>query len=366
MTTYSDLIAPISATTIYNQIVAALSGAGLPTTVWDATSTPLRIAQAVSQAVANLAGVIPETAKGVVPGIAAGEWLDALGVGFFAKPRIEATRAIRNVTITDVGAIGPSTKSARTIWIVANDGRRYVNTVDFTIPLSSSVTTTFEAEFAGTSYNAAVSSWSYVTTIPGTTLANGGTPVATYAIDRETDSAYTYRLSTVWDTLSLSPGQDVLEAQAIAADSSVTRAWVQRNTPAAGSATVTIAGSTGTALSAGVVSTVLAYLQARAFNAYTIAVNAATSTTVTITGSVYVPSSALATATSGGLAALTAFEAGFALSGATVYLDSIKAQLLSSAPASAYTTLTLPSGNTVISAGSMPKFDTTGLSWVGF
>ena len=366
MTTYSDLITPVDSATVYSQVVAALASAGLPTTTWDATSTPLRISQAISMAVANLAGTISDTALGVVPGISAGEWLDALGVGFFATPRISATRAVKNVLITDTGAIGPSTKTARTVWVKTNTGLRYVNTADFTIPLSGSVTVPVEAEFTGTSYNASASSWSYVTTIPGTTIANGSPALVTTAIDAESDATYTSRLASRWYASTLSPGQDVLSAQAIAASSSVTRTWVRRNTPAAGSATVVIAGSTGTALSGGIVSTVLTYLQDRAFNAYTIYCSAASSTAVAVSGTVYVPSSSLATATAAGLAALARLEGSFPLTGGTLYLDSIKAQLLSGAPASAYTSLSAPTGDTTIAAGYMPKFDTTSLVWTGF
>lgn len=365
MTTYADLITEQSSTEIYTAIVASLNSAGLPTTVWDATSTPLRITQAISQAVANLAGVVPLTARGVVPGIAEGEWLDALGVGFFYEARTAATRTIRNVTITDTGAIGPSTKSARTIWIKTNDGRRFTNTADFTIPLSGSVTTTWEAEVAGTAGNASVSSWSYVTTIPGTTIASGSPAIATYGTDVETDAAYTERLASKWQGLSSNPGEDPLAAQALAASTSVTRTWVRRNTPAAGSATVVIAGTTGAALSGGVVATVLAYLQARAFNAYDIYCSAAASTSVPVSGTVYVPSSSLAAATTAGLAALANFEATYPLTGGTLRLDSIKAQLLSGAPAGAYTALSAPTGDTTIAAGYMPDFDTTSLVWTG-
>lgn len=372
MTTYSykDLITTLTADDIATAILAGLTAKGYDVTSWSEMSIQKMMITSVATGLALVASQIPMIAKGGVLGQSSGLWLDALGQTFFGLPRNEAVHAVRKLRITDAGGVGPITKSGGTVWIKSVNGTnlRYTNE-DFTLPKNGYVDVLFTAENGGTAYNGTTGGYSYVTTIPGTTIADapsGAFP--TQGQDQEQDAAYTDRLAEWFGALAITNATDgAYASMAKAANSQVTRVSVLRVTPSLGHVTTLVAGASGSTLSNDVVTAVQSYITARVPTAeITHHTTAASPLEIALSGTITVAASELSTATAAGLAALAAFESTCEI-GASVSKDIIVSKLLAGVtnPSRCTVSLTTPAADVTLDPDEIPQFDTTSLTWVG-
>jgi uncharacterized phage protein gp47/JayE len=166
------------------------------------------------------------------------------------------------------GAVGPPHAVAVGQLVAADNvnGYTYRNTTGGTVPISGSVTLTFQAEVAGESRNVAHNTIDILQTpLAGVTINNPSpTWITSLGTNEESDATLRTRCTSRWSTLSYASPEDAYVQFALAAGADdVTRAHVHADNPGGpGTVWVFIAGATGPAI-AGDVTTAQDYIDTR-------------------------------------------------------------------------------------------------------
>lgn len=133
-----------------------------------------------------------------------------------------------------------------------------------------------------------------------------GTWITTQGTDEESDTALRLRCQQRWPSLSLAPTDDCYSFWAKAASTQVTRTQIRLDATVPGKVLVYIAGQGGV-LPAGVISTVQAYIDARAPITDLPSVDSVTTTAITLAGTATVSSNYLTDAQAEAQAAVQAY-----------------------------------------------------------
>lgn len=253
---FSDLLDPISREEATETTLEFLSLLGFNSRSWQSGSWQLSIASAISWVYASLSDRVAETAKLRFNDTATGIALQAVAKNDYDNDPITAVTAIWTIDLEDVSGDGPHVIAVGDIVLTDTiEGATFRNTTGGTLPQSSTLQLTFEAEVAGASGNAAfdtITEW--VTPIAGVTATNPSGSQVRSGVDDESVTALRERNRLKWSTLSLTPPADAYRYWALNAEDGggdhvpITRASVNAQNPGGpGTVYVYVANSTGTA-----------------------------------------------------------------------------------------------------------------------
>lgn len=254
MTTWEEAKTARTKDAILETWMVDLAAADVPTDAWEPTTDARAMLELEATAQAKTEEIRADTAQAGFLS-SKGDWLDATGTGFFDLPRAPATKTVGTVRVRDDANVGPLlNRPARSVRVQADTGEYFVNNEAFSVLLGGYADVAFVAEVAGAGGNVANSSISTLTTsLPGFAVSNPavgatGTWITAAGADAEKDADYEARQRAQWSTLGAAGNDDAVKARVRAADSTLTRIFVDDANPnGAGSADVYIATAIGTA-----------------------------------------------------------------------------------------------------------------------
>lgn len=344
-----------------------LSSPGLPTTSWQEGDPELTLAEMDADALEDLYLLQQKIAAGGLLFDSFGDWLDLLAHEVYGIDRIEGVVAEGVLTLSDPHNQGPFTLNNGDLWVISDDGHRYVLAQNVTVGLAGSIDgVVFRAESKGSAYNVGNNTIStLVTAVPGLAVNNpdpgSGSWVTTPGSDDEADLVLQTRCAERWAELGVGlPGSNY-DLWARAADASVTRVGTRVSPTVPGQVDVAVGGASG-AVSGAVVTAVQDYIDPRVALTNTAEVSSAANVAVTVDGTVYVQAAYLAEATAAVQSALTALFLSKSISGDTLYLaELIEAIMVPRGVRNVV--LTLPTGDTILTFGQLPTL-TNSLTFV--
>lgn len=183
-TTLASLLTTQTPNDIFNILLGTYQANGFPTQSWQVGGVERTRLMAMATAIADVSGnYIPNiTAGGFLDYAATTSWMPLLAQQMYELEQNLAVFTQGTVTLTSAAGVGSQTyQPGQLIAVFAATGNRYMNTAAVTVAAGpGSVTGTFQAEFAGASYNDPSNSGALTlsTPIPGVTLTN---PASTYS-----------------------------------------------------------------------------------------------------------------------------------------------------------------------------------------
>lgn len=236
MATLEELITPITAEEMDQQLIALAQANDLPTTSWSTGSTARELLRIMASAISDSYYSVAQIANGVIIELSSGEWLTRLAKSIYDEERGAAVRTVGQVLLTDNGG-GPHTVTAG-VFVVSTAGRalQYRATTGGTLALNGTLTIDVSAVGTGAIYNVPnLSIVELVTAAPTVTVSNPeigvtGTWITTLGLDIESDSELRHRLPLKWATLSEGSPEAAYESWALEVDG-VTRARVDASNP---------------------------------------------------------------------------------------------------------------------------------------
>lgn len=372
---FSLLIVPPTQAQIEETFLALLRLSGFPTTGWQTTSVPKRLLKASSQLTADVWLVLAKVAMGGylrTAKLAGRDWLTLLAREAFDERRDPAV-ATRGLALLEDAGGGPHTITDGQLAFADAATERLIfrNRTGGSIPLNGSLADLeWKAEAGGAAYNLPNDTpLTLLTPLAGVTISipdpGSGSWITTAGQDEQSDDSLIEDCQTKWATLAIGKPSDALVklAKDITA-SAITRVLVDAANPLGpGTTRVVLANATGGA-SPSEVATVNAHLQPRkALGSGTLSVVAATTNAITVTTTVYVRASFLASAQAAAAANLAALAAELDI-GAEVPVSEIVGALTSATGVTKVATpLTSPAADVVQSSMQVATF-TLDLAWV--
>lgn len=298
---------------------------------------------------------------------ALGDSLGAFGRGFHGLEKFGATYATHQIRLTDTGA-GATAIPAGDRVVYAGNGQEFRNTALINVPAGSYVDADFKAEVAGADGNVAVGTIAaFRAPIVGIAVSNPaigstGSSLVTSGRDAETDAQFGARIDDHWGSVGSGGNAAayrfwVHESFTVdALTSTITRVKIIDNNPyGPGSIGVIIANASGGA-TVGELARVDAYLQLRkALGSGELRIEAATSQSVLVSGTVYVATGYTASVVLAAVeAALDDYESEFSIGGLVYRAEVI--QRIMAVDGVYDVTLADPVGNTTINPDSIVDF----------
>lgn len=366
-TTYAALQTETTSDQYLSTILSSLAAQGFPTTAWQPGNAGRSLARADAESLADLRSVVAEIARGGYLDTATGDWLDLVAQGLFDLPRVAATFAVGNVTLTCSAAAGPYTIGPGAL-VVTDGTRRWrsTNTATLTLTTSGTLSVQVRAETPGTSANISGSlllSSPLSPALAGVTVSAAVSWITAAAVDAETDAALRARCRLRWSTLGRGANLSAYQYNTLAAGvAGITRVQVLSG-PGNGEVTIYVAQASGTATT-GQVAAVQSALDVVKPVTDTAIVTAATAVVIAVTATVYVaaasdstPNRTLATD------AISAYVNGLGLGSATVDTARIGASIYAAAGIQDVD-LVAPAADVSIAAGQVATVGAVTLTWV--
>lgn len=353
----------------------SLAAPNFPVTAWQPGSVPRSLVAIDAEVLSDLYSLVAQVSAGGLLAYASGPWLDLLAWNVYALTRNAAVATRGTATLRDAGGAGPFTIAAGGMTIAATNGLRYTNVAGFTLPKSSTVDATWEAEAPGAAYNVGNGNITSIVAgnLPGVTVNNpdpgSGSWITTQGNDAETDAALRSRCQARWASLGSGPTAAVFDLWARTASASVTRTVVVADPVVAGQVNVYLAGPSG-AVTGGDVTAVDTYIQQRVGLTNSAIVASATNVPVTVTATVTYEStqtttSAIQAGITTNLTALFA-QAPIGTDGAgteKLYLDEIREAIMAVAGVRNAAPISSPSADVSLTTGQVPTLTLSFGSW---
>ena len=360
MADFADLIVPVDEDEILQQELNLLELQEFPVTAYQEGTVARTLLQAFANVQADAWFALAQIARGATLDTAEGAWLDLLAASQYDETRQPAEFAAGTVRLTDGGG-GPHTIAAGDLYVATSSGLRYRNTTGGTLALGGTLDLSFRAEFAGSAYNVANGAISeLVTALSTVTVSNpavgsSGTWITTLGSDAESDASFRARCRSKWGALSTGSPKAAYVYWALS-QSGVTRASVDDANPdGPGSLRVYVDSS-------GAVAATQSYIDARSPVGSLVTAMSATTTTISLIGTVYVRSEYRERAQTQLEANLAALAASTDIGG-TVYRSALIEQMMSP-DGVVNVALSSGIGDTVLGASAIPSIDVTGIAYV--
>lgn len=256
--TLNDLLKAETKATLATTLLGNLAAAGFPITSWASTSVPVGQINAFAATLEDAYAFLPKATAGGLVKLSSGDFLTLLASSNYLEDRAGATRAVRNIRLTDTSG-SPTTIAIGDLVVQSADGRFYRNRTAGTLSALSTLELQFEAEGTGSEYNADVAPWTFATSLPGVTLTH--LALLTPAVDEERDPSLQTKCTSKWSTLGAGMNDDayVYHATHTPGVTEVARVKVRRHYPTPGEVTLVLAG-VSTTVSGGAVTAVQAYI----------------------------------------------------------------------------------------------------------
>lgn len=330
--TLDDITSPQTPDELKAEIIALLAnppeGSGLPAfpaTSWQSTSMGPYFVNVEAQVLSQESQVIANVAKGGFrttagdpslvatsgPFVGTSPSADILAREFYDLERAQPISTIGGITMTAAAGVGPVARPAGTVIITTAAGLQYTNVDDVIVPQGSSATgLSFQANAPGSAYNIALSTpLTLVTAIPGVTVSNPGpgagvTWITQDGTDIESDASLLARCGNQWQALGTGSPSGAYVNWAFAASNEVRRTFVY-GAPGTGTVKMRLAGN-NSGVSTGAVAAVVAYITPRAPLCVTLDIASATTTSLLMRATIWVPSTSAASAVASANTALAA------------------------------------------------------------
>lgn len=281
---------------------ARLNNQPFPVTSWGPSGAAQRLIEKFSEVFEHFATVQKQIGRSGIMRLAVGmgPWADITAEELYNLKRKPGTVARHRLLFTDTAGEGPFPLEAGDVWMVADNGLRFVNDAAGTIPKGGTLTLTFSAEAQGAAYNVAVDSIStFVNVLPGVTATNPdlgtGSSIIRQGSDPESDAELYERCRQRWPSLGFSPTQDVYALWAKSVSDEVTRVAVYPSLTVPGEVELYLAGPSG-GVSDEAVATVDDFIQPIVALTNTALVQKAINHVITVTGTLHIQSAFLGTA----------------------------------------------------------------------
>lgn len=371
MTTFAELLTPRTQQAIEDDILKSLADAGFPITAWQSGSVPRTLVRAVAVLLAHLWAVVALVAGAAFLDTSQGGWLTLLAKSRFDVDRIAATFAEHTVTLSVASGAGPYAITPGSLVMASSTGAvRYRSTNTTTVNLTSlgSTAITVRAEVAGVAGNATPVTITSPA-LPGLSATYGS--LSLRARDEESDAALRARCRARWATLAAGATREFYEYHLRSAtmpdgttSAGVTRVgWIAP--PGDGTWEAVVAGDDGP-LSSEQLTAVQAYIAEEARHALTDSPTITNASAVTITPAAAISVRAAYNVSANRQRAVDALSA-LAKSQAIGQLVDLGAIYASIYAAQGITnvTLSVPTGDTVLTARQVAVIDTTSIGSSG-
>lgn len=366
MTDLADLIQTTTQAEELADLLADAASEGFPTTSWQSGSVPRTLLEIDAQVNAGVRANVADIAKGGLLDLATGGWLTLLAQSQYDETRVPAVITRGTIVLTCASNAGPYTIGERSIWVSDSSGRRFTPIGSGTLATGGTLSLTYEAELAGSTYNVAANTITVMTTpLAGVTVNNPSSSWITQTgADEEADADLRARCREKWAPLGTGSNEDAYAFWSKAADSEVRRVKVRAHdnegVSADGHVTIVLAGETST-VSSGARDAVEAYIEARREICAQLHYIAASVNTIAVTATLYVRAANRAQAEIDIGANLVAL-AGEIESGGTVYRSAIIEALMTPA-GMVNAAVAAPSGDTSLAWDEVAGF-TLSATWV--
>lgn len=199
--TIDDVIAPVSAEQVEQEILDVCATLGLQTTAWQQGSVIRTFIKVMSQEIATKSAMDPEIAKGGFGDLASPDWAKLWADAIYAVAFVPAAPAVGLVTFTNTEPTQYDADPGEIIVAHFLTGKTYRNQAAISILASSTLpNVVVQADEVGTASNAAPNEiTTMVTTLVGVTVTN---PAAVLGADEETTDALVARTRTKLGSLS--------------------------------------------------------------------------------------------------------------------------------------------------------------------
>lgn len=193
-----SLLTPKTADEIEAEVLDVATSLGLDVTSWQPFGVFRTLLRILAEREAGYSSLNVEVTKGgylqlsaeVTPEGGPG-WLDLVGVYFYNVPRIEATEATGNVTLTNASGVQYTGSAGDLRFANRLTGKTYVNTGIFTLDPLSDLDVDIQAEESGSDSDASAGDITImVTPLLGVTCTNAA---AVLGSDNESNAAYVLR-----------------------------------------------------------------------------------------------------------------------------------------------------------------------------
>lgn len=305
--TYTTLKTPMTRAEVLDAQLRVLRSPdfAMPVDAWGAFDEPMATLAADAQVLADVSVKIAAIAKaGVTDDIEDKETLDVHASDVFDERRILGVPTKGNVTFTESSGTPYSWNAGELMFVSRTDAKLILkNSGTVTLPASGSVTVAIVSEEIGAKYNLQASDLVLATPIPGVamTAAAGTAWITQSGTDDESNEKLKLRCSLKWESLATTGPVNAYKKWALDASSSVNRVRVQEDPGAiypAAAVTVVCASPTG-GVSSTILTTVSAYIEnGKRPLGIKVAVISATTTALTLKGTVTVKASKRAAAES--------------------------------------------------------------------
>lgn len=297
MLSLSDLVRVPTKDEVKQTTLNLLASFGFPVTSWQSGGAGRVLSELTGSLFTQLPLSVQQLAQSAFIESSSGDWLTLVAWQWYRIERLPNAITVGTLKLTNSTG-SPITKQAEDLIARASTGALYRNTSTVTIPANSYITTEFQAEAPGYSYNVPATTINDLATpVPGLTVSSPavgttGTWITTLGADTESDESLRTRCKARWAELSYGPPVLAYEKWVREASNQVTKVTV--DTPGYyGIVRIRLAGPLG-AVSSGVVTAVSDYIDGvtdgkrrRALNA-TLDIASASGLTVPVTGVVTV------------------------------------------------------------------------------
>jgi len=252
--TLTQLRTPITRAQALQQLLDEAQALGFNSSSWGSGSVQRTMLDIVAEVWSQLSLSVDGLSRAVFNDTSDGDALTEFSDSHYDNQRVVQIRTIGLVDCIGA-AVGPPHVIAIGQLVVADDvnGFTYRNTTAGTIPVSGTLTLSFQAEVAGVLRNVPNAQITTLNTpLTGVTVNNpdpgSGTWITTQGVDEEADVTLQTRNSSKWGLLNITVPEDGYINLALGADTDVTRASVDDSNPrGAGTVDVYIARATAVA-----------------------------------------------------------------------------------------------------------------------
>jgi hypothetical protein len=242
-------------------IIVDLQSLGFHSTSWQSGSGQRTMPTAMAQTYATMTNSVDALSRHAFNDTSEGDALTAFSASHYDNDRTAATATVGSIVLTG-GAVGPPHVVAVGDVVCADaTGRTFRNTTGGTVPVSGTVTLTFQAEVTGTDGNVANATITTMQTpLAGVTCNNPdpgtGSWITSLGTDAESDTTLRARNTAKWGIVSVSDPADRYEYFIRTAVSGAVRVEVDDANPdGPGTLRAYIASATGVSPGADVTAT---------------------------------------------------------------------------------------------------------------
>jgi uncharacterized phage protein gp47/JayE len=242
MITFEQLLTPLDAESAFETMLRFFELADYPVDAWGEFDEPRATLQAESEVFADVSGLIVDIAASGVLAKATGDGLEFLADDFYDEQKKQPIVTIGSVTLGDTTGSGQSFGDGELIFNSEIEPDLIFHNVGaVTVPPSTTVPVTIQAEKPGAEYVISSLQMQLATPVPGLTVSFASDWITQAGADLESNASLKRRCTLKWGTVPsdgtqdedgtggahVTGGEDAYEKWALDSSSEINRARVQ-------------------------------------------------------------------------------------------------------------------------------------------